>query len=185
MRLFSHDGRRLYLNRQEIAALLKSATADPQTYALCLVLAYTGCRLSEALALSPESFDSSEGVVVVRSLKKRRPNVYRYVPIPALVFAAVAEQGDSRRVFPISRTAAWRRITALMETNGVQGPRASPKGFRHGFGVAAVQAGVPLNLIQRWLGHSDLATTAIYMQATGPEERAFADELWGSTKLSF
>ncbi|MEA3152395.1 MAG: integrase/recombinase XerD, partial [Gammaproteobacteria bacterium] len=28
--------------------------------------------------------------------------------------------------------------------------------LRHGFGVAAVTAGVPLNLVQKWLGHAQL-----------------------------
>jgi integrase/recombinase XerD len=42
-----------------------------------------------------------------------------------------------------------------------------PKGLRHGFGVQAVSAGIPLNLVQRWLGHSQLSTTAIYANAVG------------------
>lgn len=56
---------------------------------------------------------------------------------------------------------------------------ATPKGLRHGFGVAAVQSGVPLNLVQRWLGHAKLETTAIYTNAIGDEERAIAARLWG------
>jgi integrase len=45
---------------------------------------------------------------------------------------------------------------------GLDGPQASSKGLRHGFGVAAVSATIPLNLVQKWLGHAQLATTAIY-----------------------
>lgn len=50
--------------------------------------------------------------------------------------------------------------------------------MRHGFGVAAVSAGVPVTLVQRWLGHSRLETTSIYLAITGPEERAYARKLW-------
>jgi site-specific recombinase XerD len=41
-----------------------------------------------------------------------------------------------------------------METAGIAGPKASPKGLRHGFGVACIENGIPLNLVLRWLGHA-------------------------------
>lgn len=33
-----------------------------------------------------------------------------------------------------------------------RGPQARPKGFRHGFGVHAIRSGIPITLVQRWLG---------------------------------
>jgi len=62
---------------------------------------------------------------------------------------------------------------------GIAGPQASPKGLRHGFGVAAVQAGIPLNMVQKWLGHAQLSTTAIYADAVGAEEQEIAERMWG------
>jgi hypothetical protein len=44
--------------------------------------------------------------------------------------------------------------------------------------VAAVTAGVPLNLVQKWLGHAQLSTTAIYADAVGEEEHAIAARMW-------
>jgi integrase/recombinase XerD len=67
-----------------------------------------------------------------------------------------------------------------MDAAGIQGYHASPKGLRHGFGVAAVQASIPLNLVQRWLGHAQLTTTAIYAEAVGKEERDIAARMWQS-----
>ncbi len=61
---------------------------------------------------------------------------------------------------------------------GVKGPQATPKGLRHGFGVGAIHAGIPLNLLQRWLGHAQLTTTAICANAVGPEERNIAARMW-------
>ena len=72
----------------------------------------------------------------------------------------------------------WRRVCEVMARAGVRGPQASPKGLRHGFGVAAVTAGVPLNLVQKWLGHAQLSTTAIYAEAVGEEEHAIAARMW-------
>ena len=60
----------------------------------------------------------------------------------------------------------------------VEGPNASPKGLRHGFGVGAVNAGIPLNLVQKWLGHAQLSTTAIYADAVGAEEKNIASRMW-------
>jgi integrase/recombinase XerD len=34
------------------------------------------------------------------------------------------------------------------------------------------------HLVQRWLGHASLRTTAIYADVVGPEERAFAARMW-------
>jgi integrase len=40
---------------------------------------------------------------------------------------------------------------------------------------------VPLNLVQRWLGHASLTTTAIYLDALGDEEREIAARMWTAT----
>ena len=72
----------------------------------------------------------------------------------------------------------WRAIHALMQGAGLSGPHASPKGLRHSFGVTAVSAGIPLNLLQKWLGHAQLTTTAIYANATGAEEKNIASKMW-------
>ena len=45
-------------------------------------------------------------------------------------------------------------------------------------GVAAVSAGIPLNLVQKWLGHAQLTTTAIYANAVGAEEKTIAQRMW-------
>jgi site-specific recombinase XerD len=66
-----------------------------------------------------------------------------------------------------------------MNAAALEGIQASPKGLRHGFGVAAVSAGIPLNLVQKWLGHAQLSTTAIYADAVGAEEKNIAARMWG------
>ncbi len=51
----------------------------------------------------------------------------------------------------------------------IQGLQACPKRRRHGFGFAAVTAGVPLLTIVALLRRADIATTAIYTTAVGME----------------
>jgi len=60
----------------------------------------------------------------------------------------------------------------------ISGCQASSKGLRHG--VSVVQAGVPINLLKKWLGHSRLETTEIYAAAVGAEEQAIAGRFWDS-----
>ncbi len=77
-----------------------------------------------------------------------------------------------------SRPTAWRRVKGVMAAAGIEGTHASPKGLRHGFGVVRALNKTPLPTLQRWLGHSDPKTTAIYMQAVGEEARQLAGAAW-------
>jgi len=191
MQLHTADGARKYLTAGERDAFLREAErADRQVRTLCMTLAYAGCRLSEALALTADRVDLAAGVLVIESLKKRRTGIYRAVPVPPALLDALdlvhgirehqARRGKGRgeRLWPWSRMTGWRAVHAVMAAAGLDGPQASPKGLRHGFGVAAVSAGIPLNLVQKWLGHAQLTTTAIYADAVGAEEQDIAKRMW-------
>jgi integrase len=191
MSLHDATGARKYLTAEERRAFLKAAErAERPVRTLCLTLAFAGCRVSEALALTADRVDLAAGVLVFRSLKKRRPGVYRAVPVPPAVLEALdlvhgirelqakPGRGKGQRLWGMSRMTAWRRVTEVMQAAGLAGAQASPKGLRHGFGVQAVTAGVPLNLVQRWLGHAQLTTTAIYADAVGAEEQSIAARMW-------
>lgn len=179
-RLHTVRGHRKYLNPAERVCFLAAVDqAPPELRAFCLVLAWTGCRLSEALDLSPADLDAAAGSVAIRSLKKRGRAAVREVPVPDGVIAALrALPTRQGRFWPWGRTTAWKRAKAVMQTAEISGLHASPKGLRHGFGVHAVRSGVPLNLLQRWLGHADIATTAIYADVMGAEEREIAARMW-------
>lgn len=189
--LFDTAGHRKYLTEAERRAFIKAAKNQaPEVYTLCLVLKDTGCRLSEALALTADHIDLRAGVIVFRSLKKRRLGVHRAVPVSPTVLAELdrvhgvrAAQGappggTSARLWPWHRMTGHRRVKEVMEAAGVSGPHATAKGLRHGFGVAALERGIPITLLQKWLGHAKLATTAIYGDAVGAEERRMARKLW-------
>jgi integrase len=191
--LFDSEGNRKYLTQQERELILKAAGEGPgELRTLIGVLVHTGCRISEALELTADRIDLREGVIIFESLKKRKRGVFRAVPVPPKLLDELElvhriretelKRGKRRKVklWRMSRATAWRHITDLMKEAGVgQGAAATPKGLRHGFGVAAVSAGIPLNLVQRWLGHAQLSTTAIYADAVGAEEKSIAARMWG------
>jgi hypothetical protein len=78
MQLFDEQGRRLYFTDEERRAFLRAAvTAPRETRSFCSTLHYTGCRISEALSVSPKRVDLSGKVIIFETLKKRRRGVFR------------------------------------------------------------------------------------------------------------
>ncbi len=187
--LYGRDGARKYLNRDERDRALKAmATLEAHAALFALTLAWTGARVSEVLALTASSFQIEAGIVALTTLKRRR-HVMREVPIPPELMHALdrhfglsnlqTERDDSaHRLWPWHRATAWRIIKRVMALARIKGRQSSPRGLRHAFGIGTLQAGVPLTLAQRWLGHARLSTTAIYADVCGPEEIAFAERFW-------
>ncbi|MEM9906053.1 MAG: site-specific integrase [Cyanobacteria bacterium P01_D01_bin.44] len=184
---------------EERTAFLEAAgKAERRVRTLCTVLAYTGCRLSEALELTPRRVDLSELSLRFRSLKKRkdkngRPKlIYRTVPVPPAVIEQldlvygireIQRRGDAAeldvRIWSWKRCWTWNLAKQVMDVAEIQdGPHKTAKGLRHSYGVAAMKAGIQLNMLQKWMGHADLKTTAIYANALGEEERAIAARMW-------
>jgi integrase len=189
MTLHTVAGARKYLNvaeRQRFAAV--AATMPPDRRVFCLLLMWSGCRISEALAVTPLAIDREAGTVAFITLKRRKTSVVRQVPIPAAVIEELTRvfnlrerQQDphlcSLRLWRWSRSTAWRCVKEAMKCAALSGAAAMPKGLRHTFGVAGFQA-VPPHMVQRWLGHASLRTTAIYGDVSGREERLLAKRIW-------
>lgn len=197
--LFDPDGGRKYLTANERRAALRAVLDDsamegvPDTrWTLLATLAYSGCRLSEALALTTDRVDLEQSMLVFETMKKRRRGIYRAVPVPEdflgtldMVHSirAAHYNADHTRLWTLHRATAWRHVKNAMISAGIDGPQACPKGFRHGFGVQAVSSGVPLNLVSRWLGHSCLEVTAIYADAVGDEQRRIMARMWEGEEI--
>jgi integrase len=190
--LYGPRGERKYLNAAERRRFIKAAQrAPPEVRLFCLVLTWSGARISEVLALTPSAIDIEAGAASLHTLKRRKRGLVRQVPLPRevllelnRVFRLRCRQRNpdlaGERLWRLSRTTAWRRVKAVMAAAGITGMPAMPKGLRHGFGVNAFQSSVPPHLVQRWLGHASLHTTAIYADVSGPEERAFAARMWST-----
>jgi integrase len=188
--LHDRDGHRLYLTAAERAAFLTAAQEFPrEVRSFCTLLHDTGCRVSEALAVTPERIDFAGKAVTFETLKKRTRGVFRAVPIPdatldllAMVHGLRERQSRKQRTAPLwpwSRATAWRKVLEVMEAAKItDGPQKCPKGLRHGYGVHAINKAVPLNMLSKWMGHSSLEVTAIYANALGEEQRAIAARMW-------
>lgn len=194
MSLFASGGERKYLNRAECSRFIKaiSVLPDPHDRTFCEMVFYTGCRPSEALALSAMNIDLDECMIIIKTLKqcgKYKGQRCRTVPVPRAFIrrlnkvhhirkAQALPGSKSDRLWKISRTTAWKRIKTVMEAAGLIGKKASARGLRHAYGVNAALAKVPESCIQKWLGHAKAETSAIYLNTTGPEDRAIAKRMW-------
>lgn len=180
--LFDAEGQRKYLIASEAKRYLAATyLADRETRLFGQLLYYSGCRLSEGLALTPKLIDVEGQRVVFRTLKRRKL-VYRAVPVPAhflrelVAYASGLDHDD--RLFPWSRQTGWRHIRRLMHVAGIEGPQATPKGLRHQFGCHAIGQKIPESAVGRWLGHASVKSTRIYTSVVGAEERALAKRMW-------
>lgn len=188
--LYDPQGNRKYLTVDERLAFLAAARGfPPEEESFCQVLASTGGRISEILALTPGRIDLARRVIVLETLKKRATGVFREIPVPVTLLAdldrvhgiGAAQRDPLRRgghLWSFGRTKAWMIVKEAMASAEIDTPRASPKALRHSFAVAALQAGVPITLVRKWLGHSRITTTEIYTNVVGDEEQQLASRLW-------
>ena len=130
--------------------------------------------MSEALALEVRdlSLDSGLPTIHVRRGKGAKP---RIVPVhselhsglsSSLQFGNIA-QGD--RLIKASRSTADRWIRAAKskaeEAGAIPaGRRISSHTLRHSYARHLLVNGIPINYLSRWLGHSSIQTTLIYLE---------------------
>jgi integrase len=169
MQLHTADGQRKYLTAGERDGFLREAErADRDVRTLCMTLAYGGCRRSEAL--TSDRVDLAAGVLVFESLKNAAWGFFAACPSPCparRTRPGARDPGAAGPAWQRPRRAALALVAHDRLAGGacgdagrlLDGVAASPKGLRQGFGVATVTAGIPLNLVQKWLGHAQLSTT--------------------------
>jgi integrase len=152
----------------------------------CLTMAFTGARISEVLALTANRIDTADEAIIIETLKQRKKKVFRAVPVPRGLIPLLAAYGvgNADRLWPWGRTTAWKFVKTVMRNAGLAENLSKPKALRHAFAVEAGQKAIPLNIVQRWLGHAHIETTAIYASAIGDEERNLARRAWSSLELA-
>lgn len=83
MSLYGSAGTRKYLNAAERRRFTKAARrAVLEVQLFCLVLSFSGGRISEILALIPAAIDLDSGVANIVTLKRRKRDAVRQVPLP-------------------------------------------------------------------------------------------------------
>lgn len=157
-------GARQALTVEELERL-RDACKTYREKALIEFLVSTGCRLSEVAQLRAADLNLADRSVQVTGKGDKDRVVYFSVRARLMV----QEGGDGLFVSskspyePLKPRAIQRIVRSLSERAGLEG-RVHPHLLRHTFATHALNGGMDVTVIQRLLGHEDIATTQIYAE---------------------
>jgi len=164
---------------EEVVEAIKRALRaghEPRDLALVSILAFTGCRLSEALLLTKGDLDLKSRTVRIKQLKKGR-EFYRVVPVPSDLFWQVVYKYVGRapgeRLFEVSARQA-RNIVYSFSLKYLR-KRIRPHALRHAYATFILKHTRDLETVRRLLGHAGYDVIKAYLDYTQEdlEERLF------------
>jgi integrase len=120
----------------------------------------TGFRRGELLGLTPNDFFNGAIHLHEGATKTDRA---RAVPATARVAEILTRRADKRLIFSLTVASLrhqWRVLKAKMGLE--DDPQFVVHMLRHTCASRLVQRGVPLAVVQMWMGHSNIATTLRY-----------------------
>lgn len=160
----------------EIDRFLAGLTATRfRDRAIAWLLKDGGLRISDVLGLELTDINWSKRLLTIRAMKSRRE---RIVPVSADALTILAEYVRRERPKPLPHAIvfvnlgrrgygqpftyrSWAAICARAR-QVADAPRVHAHAFRHTFATNMAESGMPLDTLQRVLGHSHSDTVAIY-----------------------
>ncbi len=180
-----------FLSADETTALLSAPDRATWTgrrdHTLLLVMAQTGLRIAEMIALRGCDVELGTGAHVRCTGRKNRSTPLTTATVNALR-AWLAERGGAITdpVFPtrpgsplspdaIEQLVGRHAATAAAKCQSLQGKHVTPHTLRHSAAMALLHGGVDLPVIALWLGHESTQTVQHYLHADmALKERALA-----------
>ncbi|MBW6487403.1 MAG: site-specific integrase [Syntrophobacterales bacterium] len=169
------------LSREEVNSIL-SKVATFHNFVFLSTIYSCGLRLQEGLFLQISDIDGKRKLIHVHRGKGAKD---RYVPLPDTTYALLRRYWVTHRnpklIFPALGRGCNLGPTSLvpMAIDSVQGAFREAKiaaairkrqvfihTLRHSYATHLLEAGVNIRAIQRYLGHSQLETTMIYLHLT-------------------
>lgn len=163
------------------------------------LMAGTGCRMGEALALDVEDFDRQAGTVHIRRTYHRvwglgdqpkTENGVRKIRVPDPVVAYLVSAAGDRTTGPLFLTGAGRRPShdlttdpwhRLLKRLGLAD--RNPHQLRHSVATSLISEGVPLGDVARYLGDTVETLVKTYVHATGTDPADTLNRLLGGRKV--
>lgn len=172
-----------FLDAGELEAILNAPDRltwiGRRDYALLLIMAQTGLRVSEMIGLKCENIDLGKSPHVRCRGKGRKE---RCTPLTRQTVAVLrswlreraGNKGDP--IFPTNKGETMSRdavewlvkkyvAVASKKKPSLNTRAISPHVFRHTAAIQLLQAGVDRSVIALWLGHEQVETTQIYLNA--------------------
>jgi site-specific recombinase XerD len=169
------------LSKEEVRLILRTFRT-PQNRTYFTAVYSCGLRLEEGLNLQVKDIDGQRKLVHVHRGKGAKD---RYVPLPDSTLEVLRRYWKRHRnpvwLFPrLGRGGkAGPTATAPMSPKTVQGAlrrvlkelsqiqkRVRTHTFRHSYATHLLEAGVHIRLVQKFLGHTSLASTVVYAHVT-------------------
>lgn len=162
----------------------------PHYHAFLSTVYSCGLRLEEALSLEVSDIDGDRMMIHVHRGKGTKD---RYVPLPhptlailrkhwlshrnpRLIFPAPGRdrQGAPKAVIPMPKGSVQEAMRNAKNAARIHKRGVSVHTLRHSYATHLLEAGVNLRVIQRYLGHSNIETTLVYLHLTqkGHEDAA-------------
>jgi integrase/recombinase XerD len=141
---------------------------------LVVLLAATGLRVSELVALKFAAIQSEPGFLTIKGKggRERMVPVAKSAQIVLRDYVSVLKlQSDTTPVwlFPshgesgaLTRQHFALELKTLARTAGLDATHISPHVLRHAFASGLLAHGADLRSVQQMLGHADISTTQIY-----------------------
>lgn len=156
----------------------------------------SGCRVQEMLDLKTDSFEIGKTGAKLHVIGKG--NKYRVVPVSDELIPMYTEYCqkyhvsniDTDLLFYTKRKGLYSKMSSdnvrtFVEQYGAEArkklpfiPRIKPHLFRHTRAMHLYMAGMPLELISQWLGHSQMETPLIYASATAEMKRKEVEKIY-------
>ena len=169
------NGQGKILTPEELRLLFTEGLRSPRDRALFGICLFTGCRVSEALAL--QTTDIKGGTLTFRKSTTKGKLKTRVVDIqPALAGLLAEYQPRPGALFPgmrgisptLTRFAADKILREACQRVGLEG--VSTHSFRRTALTMMANAGIPLRHIQEISGHNDLGTWKRYLEVSAEQQ---------------
>lgn len=131
-------------------------------------LLYTGCRRSEAFNLEWKDINYNNNTIHIRGTKTDLSD--RFIPIfPQIKNLLTEIKKQDKYVLPrIYINVPYKNLKEIL-------PNHKLHDLRHTFATRALEKGIPMKIVQEWLGHSNYNTTAnIYSHVTNDTSQQYA-----------
>lgn len=173
------------LSVDEVTRLLEQpgdqTPKDLRDKAMLELLYATGIRVSELIHLELADVNMSIGFITCRDENKERMIPFGKTTKAALLRYmdgardALLKGKESKWLFTncsggaMSRQGFWKLIKYYGEKAGIKG-ELTPHTLRHSFAAHLISNGADMRAVQAMMGHSDVATTQVYMAYAGGKE---------------
>jgi integrase len=141
------------------------------------LLAYSGCRIAEAGALTWADVNFDNGTLTISGGERGTKNdETRTIPMTDALRTLLVRLRDNRQLLPTDRISPTGKAKTCLATacRRLNYPQFTHHDFRHFFATSCIESGVDIPTVSRWLGHKDGGALAMRVYGHLRQEHSFS-----------